>query len=233
MPLVVAHRGASAYEPENTLLAIKRAIELKADGIEVDVHQTKDKELVVIHDATVNRTTNGRGYIKDMTLEEIKKLFTSKGEKIPTLQEVIDLIKDKIYLEIEIKQRGIEEYVIDKIKENNLKNLCVTSIFPETIKEIKRINPGIKTGIGVEIKMNNIIKILKEYKVDKACINYLFVDKNLVTQIKSLNKEVGVWVVNNVEDIKKMIRLNVDQITTDKPDLVINEIKNMFLRTNL
>lgn len=228
MTLVVAHRGASAYEPENTISAIKKAIELKTDGVEVDVQQTKDKELVVIHDATVDRTTNGKGYVKDMTVEQLKSFSTAKGEKIPTLQEVIDIVRDRIYLEIEIKQQGIEEDVIEKIKGNGINNVCITSLFPEVIKRVKKLDSRIKTGIGIGIKPPNIIEILKKSKADKVSLNYLFVDKELVNQIKSIKKEVGVWVVNDPIDVRKMIRLNVDQITTDKPDVVIRELKMMI-----
>lgn len=228
MPLVVAHRGASAYEPENTLAAIKKAIELKADGVEVDVHQTKDKELVVIHDATVDRTTNGKGYVKDMTVEQLKSLSTTKGEKIPTLQEVIDLVRDKIYLEIEIKQQGIERDVIEKIRGNRLKNVCVSSPFPNVVAKAKKIDSKIKTSLGVATKPANILEILTKTGADKVSLNYLFAERTVVNQIKLIKKEIGVWTVNEPIDIRKMIRLNVDQITTDKPDVVIKELKDMI-----
>lgn len=90
----IAHRGASYFEPENTLKAVKRALEMGADRVEVDVRLSKDKELVVIHDPTVDRTTDGTGQVEDMTLQELKKLNAGKGERIPTLQEIIEAIKD-------------------------------------------------------------------------------------------------------------------------------------------
>ncbi len=108
---ILAHRGASAYAPENTMAAFKKAIEMNADGIELDVHLSKDGYIVIIHDERVDRTTDGKGEVKDFSLDELKKLDAGswfsdeyKGEKIPTLEELLSLIKNtEIYLNIEIK----------------------------------------------------------------------------------------------------------------------------------
>ena len=110
---VIAHRGASYFEPENTLRSFRRAVEMGADRVEVDVRLSKDNKLVVIHDPRVDRTTNGTGRVKDMTLQELKSLDAGKGEKIPTLQEVIDALKDT-KLVIEMKIPGIEEKLSEK-----------------------------------------------------------------------------------------------------------------------
>lgn len=101
--LRIAHRGASGYAPENTLAAFKKALEFDIDVIELDVHLTKDNHLVVIHDKTVNRTTDGKGKVADKTLAELQKLDAGNGEKIPTLQEVLDLVNRKALVSIEIK----------------------------------------------------------------------------------------------------------------------------------
>ena len=101
--ILTGHRGAAALEPENTLLSMQKAIDLGVDQIELDVHLTRDQHLVVIHDTTVDRTTDGQGAVADFTLEEIKRLDAGKGERIPTLQEVIDLVRGKVVLQIELK----------------------------------------------------------------------------------------------------------------------------------
>ncbi len=98
--IIMGHRGAAAIEPENTLLSIERAIDLGIDAVEIDVHLSKDKELVVIHDATLDRTTNGRGPVSGFTVQEIKLLDAGKGESIPTLQEVVNLIDRRVLLVI-------------------------------------------------------------------------------------------------------------------------------------
>lgn len=108
--MLMGHRGAKALEPENTLLSIKRALEIGVDAVEIDVHLTKDQEIVVIHDSTVDRTTNRTGPVGSYTLEDIRKLDAGKGEKIPTLVEVIGLTKGKAKLVIELKEKGTEEY---------------------------------------------------------------------------------------------------------------------------
>ncbi len=103
MFLIIGHRGASGYEPENTLLSFKKAISLNADMIEMDIFKCKTGELVIIHDNTVDRTTNGKGYIRDLTFQELRILDAGKGEKIPTLTEVLDLVNNKIKINLELK----------------------------------------------------------------------------------------------------------------------------------
>src|ERR1700691_2371330 len=98
--LVIAHRGASGYEPENTLASFKKALEIGVDGIELDVHLSKDGNVMVIHDSWVNRTTNGIGRVENKTLKELQKLDAGNGEKIPTLQEVLDVINRKVLINI-------------------------------------------------------------------------------------------------------------------------------------
>ncbi len=111
--MIVGHRGAAGYEPENTLLSFQKAIEIGVDWIELDVHRSSDGHLMVIHDDTVDRTTRGHGKVSEMTLAELKKLDAGKGQKIPTLQEAIDFMKGKVRVIIEIKQEGTEADVVD------------------------------------------------------------------------------------------------------------------------
>jgi len=103
--MIIGHRGAAALEPENTLLSIERAMDIGVDAVEIDVHLSKDKELVVIHDATVDRTTNGTGPVSSYTVQEIKRLDAGKGEAIPTLQEVINLIVRQVSFLLDYNER--------------------------------------------------------------------------------------------------------------------------------
>ena len=118
--LKIGHRGAKAYEPENTLRSFKYAIDLGVDAVELDVRRTKDNELVVIHNADVDKTTDGKGSVNELTLEEIKKLVTDKGEQIPTLGEVLDLVGKQVKVLVELKETGIEEKVLGLIREKGL-----------------------------------------------------------------------------------------------------------------
>ena len=109
---IYAHRGASATEPENTLRAFRRALEIGAEGIEFDVHMTVDRVPVVIHDRSIARTTNGHGNVDELTLGALAEIDAGHGERIPTLHEVLDLVGDRVHLDVEIKQAGIEREVL-------------------------------------------------------------------------------------------------------------------------
>jgi glycerophosphoryl diester phosphodiesterase len=143
--MVIAHRGASGYAPENTVSAFKKAIMMKADMIEFDVHLTKDGKVVLMHDKTVDRTTDGKGKVKEMTLKELKKLDAGlwfdkkfKGEKIPTLEKVLKKFKGKILFNIEIKSEGTEEEIVRLIKKYKLeKDVMVSSFNHQFLKKIK------------------------------------------------------------------------------------------------
>ena len=121
-PLISGHRGSPFKAPENTVSSVKKAIAEGADAVEIDVHKTKDNQIVVIHDDKVDRTTNGKGYIKDFTLSELKKLKINNNEKIPLLQEIINITKGKAKLIIEIKVKNIEKDVVKLVENNNLVN---------------------------------------------------------------------------------------------------------------
>ena len=127
--LTIAHRGASSIAPENTLIAFKKAIELKADYIEFDLHQSKDGIIVIMHDGNTLRATGHFGIIKRMTLSDLKELDCGEGEKIPTLEEVIEVAKGKIGLNCEIKARGFAEKLIRTLRESDLVETTIVSSF--------------------------------------------------------------------------------------------------------
>jgi glycerophosphoryl diester phosphodiesterase len=116
--LRIGHRGARAHEPENTLRSFKKALEIGVNAVELDVRKTKDNQVVVIHDSDVKKTTNGKGLVNELTLKEIKEFSTVKGEKIPTLKEVLDFLDKKAKILIELKETGVEEKVLSLVREN-------------------------------------------------------------------------------------------------------------------
>ncbi len=141
--MIIGHRGAAGYEPENTLRSFRKAIDIGVDWIEFDLHRSADGHLVVIHDPTVDRTTNGHGKVSEMTLDELKKLDAGKGQQIPTFQEVIDLARGHIRIIPEIKQEGIELEVMDVIDRNDIINQCmVSSFFTYAIRRCKEFHPS-------------------------------------------------------------------------------------------
>ncbi|SDY61327.1 glycerophosphoryl diester phosphodiesterase [Proteiniborus ethanoligenes] len=231
--LIIAHRGASAYAPENTIASFLKAIEMNSDGIELDVHMTKDKALVVCHDETVNRTTNGDGFIKDHTLQEIKELDAGswfgeqfRGEKIPVLEEVMDLIKDKdMLLNIELKNapilyEGIEKRVIDIIKSYNMEERVIISSFNHfSLIEVKKYNPKIKTGVLYMAGLVEPWVYAKRLKAD--ALHPLFYNLMIPEIVKGCQENgimLNPFTVDDDKFIAAMIKLNVNGIITNYPD---------------
>jgi glycerophosphoryl diester phosphodiesterase len=227
--VIIAHRGASAAAPENTLIAYKKAIEMGADYAELDVRQTKDGAMVLMHDKTVYRTTGVKGFVWDMTLEELKKLEAGswfgeefRGEPIPTLKEVIRLVKGRMKLNIEVKisenEPGIAQKVVDIVRSEDFGRDCViTSFDMETVKTFKTIAPDLRTGFIFE----------KEYHADVfegnwdiLSSNYEMVDAEFMRLARNSGKKTYVWTVNDKEEMLRLIGLGVDGIITDKPDLL-------------
>jgi glycerophosphoryl diester phosphodiesterase len=146
--LHIGHRGARAYAPENTLISFKKAIELGANTIELDVRKTKDAKLVVIHDADVKRTTSGKGLVSELTLNQIKSLSTEGNEKIPTLEEALDFLDKKVQVLIELKEAGIEKQVLDIVHAKGLeKTVIITSFLEEALQKVRELDNDVATGL--------------------------------------------------------------------------------------
>jgi glycerophosphoryl diester phosphodiesterase len=218
---IVAHRGASAYEPENTIRAIKRAIELGADMVEVDAHSTSDSELVVIHDPTVDRTTNGKGVVKQMTLQEIRRLDAGKDERIPTLREVLELSRNKIEVMIEAKGIGIEKLLVELLEaEDLLHHIVVTSFMTDAIRKTKELNSKISIGQIFSWKIPNMAQKALELRVSCMVPQYELVTKEMVKELHERRIALFAWTVNNRRVSERLIELGVDGIVTNKPDLM-------------
>lgn len=211
----IAHRGASYFEPENTLKAVKRALEMGADRVEVDVRLSKDKELVVIHDPTVDRTTDGTGQVEDMTLQELKKLNAGKGERISTLQEIIEAIKDA-KLVIEMKIPGIEKKVLETIHENRLENVMITSFYHGSLRKVKMLDDNIRTGVIFSCQPLKPERLALDASADAIFPKHKFVDQNMIKRVHKHDILVYPWTIDKPKTAKKLIRLGVDGIVTNK-----------------
>ncbi|WP_297418528.1 glycerophosphodiester phosphodiesterase family protein [Thermococcus sp.] len=148
--LVLGHRGYSAKYPENTLLAFKKAIEAGADGIELDVWLTRDGEIVVIHDETVDRTSNGSGRVKEMTLEELKVLDFGDGERIPTLEEVFETIPEDAVVNVEIKDIDAVPKTAEIIGRNHPDRIIVSSFLIDALREYRKRDSKTRLGILID-----------------------------------------------------------------------------------
>jgi len=218
--LIIAHRGASAYEPENTLRSVKKALELGADMVEVDVRASRDGHMVVMHDAVVDRTTNGKGYVKDMTLKELKKLNAGLGEHIPTLQEIAELIGRKAQLVVEIKVPGIEKKVLQIIKENELdRQAFITSFYHPILKRVKELEPNIRTGAIIASRPIKAAQLALDANSDALFPKHVYVNTEMVEEAHRHDLAVYPWTVDTLNEIEPLIKMGVDGIVTNKPDI--------------
>lgn len=223
---VTGHRGAAGIEPENTILSIKKALELKVDRVEIDVHLTKDNQLVVIHDATVDRTTNGSGQVKNFTFEQIRQLDAGKGEKIPTLQEVIDTVKGKCLLQIELKAPNTAKPVVDQVKANKLqKDSVITSFHHEFLNEVKALDSDIRVGALFSQPTEDASERAKKLGAEAAHINFRHINEATILKAHQLGLEVRVWNPDTAEEMQRMIALKVDGIGTNRPDILVKLLR--------
>ncbi len=213
---IIAHRGASFFEPENTLRSIKRAIEMDADYVEVDVRMSKDKKLIIMHDADISRTTNGNGLVKDKTLLKLKEFDAGNGEKIPTLDEVIEAVKDKTGLVIEIKEPGTEEKIVEKLKENKLKNVILTSFYHESVKNVNKLNHDLNTGIIFVGQPVNVHKLVFEANANIIFPSYRYMNEKMVKQAKEHGITVYPWAIDDPEIFNKFAEMGIEGIVTNR-----------------
>lgn len=236
-----AHRGASGYVPENTIEAFKKAAEMKADGVELDVQLSKDGEMVVIHDETMNRVSDHTGFVKDYTLKELKGMDVSRvipkyGRVcIPTLAEVLEELKPTgMDINIECKTGifvypGLEEKVIKLVKDMGMVDRIWCSSFNhESVLKIKSLCWEIKTGFLISDIIINVADYAKQYGVDALHpALYHIQDSDLINRCKKNDLAVHVWTVDKEQDIKNLCTMGVEAIITNYPDTtrkVLNSI---------
>lgn len=241
-PLIIAHRGASSVAPENTLVAFTKAVELGANILEIDVRQTKDSQLVIIHDGTVDRTTNGKGKISGFTMQEVKKLDAGswfsrqyQNERIPTLAELFAIADSSVMIIIEIKDEeevspGITERVLSLIKQyGKEEHVMLKSFYPDAIQKFKRLAPDIPRvyvfafhipwlnfTFGTVPRFENVFEIPATYlQVHRRALTESFIRASHKKGFK-----VIVWGVKKEDDMLEFVDAGVDGIETDNPKLL-------------
>jgi len=241
--LVVAHRGSSGSAPENTITAFELALESGAEILECDVRLTRDGEVVVLHDRTLNRTTNDTGPIKERTLEELKRLdagswFSSrfKGERIPTLSEVLQLLDGGAFLNIELKadyherqvNLQLQERVLETVKDAHAQqHVFLGSFNHRLMREIKVRHPELTTAI--------IYKALRDFasrpshlvsraRADAFVCGRWWLRRKLLEDLQNHHIPVFVYTVNRERDVGRMKRLHVDGVITNYPDMVVKAL---------
>ena len=218
MTYIVGHRGAAGLEPENTLRGFQKALDIGVDYVECDVHLSRDGYPVVIHDAVLDRTTFGKGRVGDYTLEELKEFDAGKGESIPALEEVMDLVKGKAGLIIEIKQPQAKDAVVKRLKDKGLEEEVLLASFDA------RVLKGIPAEIGRALLSyrNPLLSFYLAGEISAAFLGlkYTLVNQKVIDKAKEEGIKLLAWTVNEEKDISKMIGLNVDAIASDYPDRV-------------
>jgi glycerophosphoryl diester phosphodiesterase len=227
----LAHRGASGLAPENTLASFDMCLQWDPDYIELDVQRSRDGHLVVFHDPTLKRTSNGTGYLKDYTLAELKALdagswFDARfaGERIPTLDEVLKRYKGRVKLAIEIKYGslmypGIEKEMLDAVLAADLLDDVVFSSFNwESMIQIKRMEPRAKTQIICLGHSKEFVSTAARYGCSVVAIEHHYISPDIVADAKAQGIELIAWVVDDPAEQKRWIDIGVSQVTTNRPD---------------
>lgn len=222
----IGHRGANGYEPENTLVSFQKAIEMGADGIELDVHLSSDGHLVVIHDETIERTTNGKGTVNQLTLQELKSFHINDQYEIPTLEEVFDLVNKSCFINVELKNQDTAEQVVQLIEryisDKNWKydQFLVSSFDWNALQQVRFLNEDIRIGVLTETDMDLAISFARFIKAVALHPDFQLLTNEYTAKIQEKGILVFPWTVNENDDIQKMKSFKVDGIITDFLDRI-------------
>jgi glycerophosphoryl diester phosphodiesterase len=222
-----AHRGFCALYPENTMLAFQKAVEAGCDGIELDVHLTADNRIVIIHDEDVGRTTNGKGFVKDLPFDRIKELDAGQGQTIPSLDEYFDFVQNlDITTNIELKNlifpyQGLEERVIRLIRERRLEDRVIFSSFNhQSVYLCKSTAPEIKCGLLYDCKLINCGAYARDYGIEYLHPNFPNLTAESIREIHQAKVMVNVWGVNSRTEMEHTVSMEADGIITNDPALL-------------
>lgn len=234
---IIGHRGGAAGYPENTLAAFKKAVELGADGVEFDVQLTKDGEVVVIHDELIDRTMSGSGLVKDYTLPELRQMSAGeffspdfKAEKIPTLAEVLEVVKNLEVINIELKNYlpypSLEERVLKLVDQFEIRERVIISSFNHlSLQKVKKLQPAIKTGALLMSKMINPSDYAFKRGFDALHLHFLTADQEVIDKTHFMGMQLNVYTVNFRESVEELLEKGVDMIITDDLEMAL-ELRN-------
>ena len=220
------HRGAAGHEPENTLRSVRKALQLGAGGVEVDVYYV-DGELVVIHDRTLGRTTNGHGFVARQTFAQLRALDAGLGEKIPTLAEVFDVVDHRAVINVELKGPRtaapvaalIDKYVCERGWRHE--KFVVSSFNHAQLRQIRTLQPMIQLGALIERIPRGLASFAERLGAGSVNISRTAVTDELVADAHRRGLQVFVFTVNESRDIAKMQQLGVDGVFSDFPERVV------------
>ena len=240
IPKIWAHRGASGYAPENTIEAFERAVEMKADGVELDVQLSKDGQMVVIHDETVDRVSGINGFVRDYTLQELRKLDVSlpiegyHTVRIPTLAEVLETLKPTgLEINIELKTGiyfypDLEKKVIRLVEDMQMTDRIWCSSFNhESVCRVKALCKAMRCGFLLSDVILDVAAYAKHY--DMQALHpalYHMQDQKFIEKAKGQGLKVHVWTVNRTEDMRTLADAGVDALITNYPDVAVSLLED-------
>ena len=213
---IIGHRGAKAVEPENTLRAIREGMKC-ADYVEIDARLSRDGVPVVMHDATVDRTTDGRGPVGSFTLADLKTLDAGKGEKIPSLEEVCRELQGTCGLFCEIKEPGSEETVCQVLSREAPDDLWIVSFHPESITAARQALPGAKTGLIISRKEGDLPGLARRLGAGAILLKYDLLSPDLVAACHNQGLRVISWTLNIPAEFEKAAGFGIDGLASDDP----------------
>jgi glycerophosphoryl diester phosphodiesterase len=246
---VHAHRGGAGLAPENTLAAFRKALELGVDALEMDLHVTRDGVVVVIHDETLDRTTDGRGDVGDLSLEGVKRSDAGgkfapafRGERVPSLREVIDLVKTsgngRVRLDLELKYHedrpgrpeDFEERVLEILRETGFaERVNVISFHHPSLTKVKALEPKIRTGLlaGGRMAPQDPVALVRQFRADYYSPNFRHVTSEAVAALHQAGIPIVPWTINEEAEMRRLMALGIgglagDGIATDFPDRLMN-----------
>lgn len=226
--VIIGHRGAMGYEPENTLRSIKKALELHVDMIEFDVHLLKDGEVILMHDDTVDRTTNGHGFVSDMTFSQMRKLNAGKGEKVPTLREVLDLIDKSVPVVIELSGfvsavEKVANIITEYVAQHgwNYGDFMVSSFIHDDVRILKKLLPQVKVGINISAIPISYAKVAEDTGADFIATEHLYLrDADFVKDAHERGLQFYVYSLDSAQYLKRYESFGIDGVFSNKPDLL-------------
>ena len=225
MVYVVGHRGAAGVMPENTIKGFRYAIELGVDYVECDVHLSRDKQLMVMHDATVDRTTNGRGAIRDLTAARIRSLDAGQGEQVPMLDEVLETVRGEVHLLIELKGTGVEHAAVEAVKAQSMQEyVTFTSFALERLALVREMGKEYRLGAILPNPTDFDLARAVELQAVGIGIRYTNLCLRHVEAAHALGLEVRAWNPDTWDEQQAMITLGVDGISTNRPDILLSNL---------
>ena len=222
--IIIGHRGEMGYEPENTLRSFQRALDFGVDVIELDIYVCKTGEVVVIHDDTVDRTTNGTGWVIEKSFDELRNLDAGKREKIPTLDEALQLIDRKAKVNIELKGPNTAQAAADTISRYvaehgwQYSDFMVSSFNHYEIQKFSPLLPQVPTGLIILAIPIGYAEFAEKTNCDFVVISKETINREYVVDAHNRGKKVYVWAINNADEMKRFGSLGIDGVLSNFPD---------------